>query len=145
MRPALADLNSPTILEDPYPTYRALREADPVHLMPSGEWYLTRYDDVAAILVDKRFGREAPEGFHLLAYEKRDNAAFDDMIGNWMVFMDPPAHTRLRRLVSALVRAPADRGHAADDPMLVDELVDTVADGGPWKSSRIWRTRFPLS
>jgi len=33
-------------LDDPYPTYRALREHDPVHCMPDGSFFLTRYDDL---------------------------------------------------------------------------------------------------
>jgi cytochrome P450 len=36
---------TPDFLEDPYPTYRALRHFDPVHHMPDGSYFLTRYDD----------------------------------------------------------------------------------------------------
>jgi len=129
IRPDLADLESLAILEDPYPAYRALREADPVHLMPSGEWYLTRYDDVAAILTDKRFGREPPEGFHRLAYETRGKTAFDDMIADWMVFMDPPAHTRLRRLVSTWFVPERIEAMRPMIQALADELLDAITDG----------------
>jgi cytochrome P450 len=39
-------------LEDPYPTYRALRECDPVHRMPDGSYFLTRYDDCLTVYRD---------------------------------------------------------------------------------------------
>ena len=35
-------------LDDPYPTYRALREFDPIHRMSDGSYFLTRYDDCLA-------------------------------------------------------------------------------------------------
>jgi hypothetical protein len=39
-------------LDDPYPTYRALREHDPVHRMPDGSYFLTRYDDLVEVYRD---------------------------------------------------------------------------------------------
>src|SRR5262245_42292555 len=42
----------PAFLDDPYPTYRALRECDPVHRMPDGSYFLSRYEDCAAIYHD---------------------------------------------------------------------------------------------
>jgi cytochrome P450 len=45
----------PDMLPDPYPTFRRLRQADPVHWhAPLGAWMLTRYDDVDAALRDSR-------------------------------------------------------------------------------------------
>lgn len=38
----------PAFLDDPFPVYRALREHDPVHRMPDGSYFLSRYDDCAA-------------------------------------------------------------------------------------------------
>ena len=39
---------TPEFYADPYPTYRALRENEPVKLLPNGSWFLTRYDDLVA-------------------------------------------------------------------------------------------------
>ena len=39
-------------LDDPYPTYRALREHDPVHRMPDGSYFLTRSDDLIEVYRD---------------------------------------------------------------------------------------------
>ena len=42
----------PNFLNDPYPIYRALREHDPVHRMPDGSYFLSRYDDCAEVYRD---------------------------------------------------------------------------------------------
>ena len=39
-------------LDDPYPTYRALRELAPIHRLPDGSFFLTRYDDLASVYRD---------------------------------------------------------------------------------------------
>jgi cytochrome P450 len=84
----------PAVRRDPYPTYRALRRADPVHrslLMDT--WVLTRYDDVSLLLRDQRLSveRERWKGFQTL----------DDQVPvASMLVVDPPYHTRLRALVS---------------------------------------------
>jgi len=41
-------------LDEPYPTYRALREHDPIHRMPDGSYFLTRYDDLVDVYRDAR-------------------------------------------------------------------------------------------
>ena len=43
---------SPAFLNDPYPTYAALREHAPIHRLPDGSFFLTRYDDVAQVYRD---------------------------------------------------------------------------------------------
>ena len=49
---------SPDFIADPYPFYRRLREADPMHVSPLGFRVASRHKDVAAILRDKRFGKD---------------------------------------------------------------------------------------
>src|SRR5206468_5078612 len=48
----------PEFIENPFPVYHRLRSEDPVHESPMGFWVLTRYDDVAGMLRDARFGRK---------------------------------------------------------------------------------------
>jgi pimeloyl-[acyl-carrier protein] synthase len=84
----------PAVRRDPYPTYRALRRADPVHrslLMDT--WVLTRYDDVSLLLRDQRLSveRERWKGFQALDRQPPVTS---------MLVVDPPYHTRLRGLVS---------------------------------------------
>src|SRR3546814_6054971 len=71
------DAAAPGFLDDPYPTYHALRAHDPVYLSPWGDWYLTRYADVAAVLTDKRFQRESPGGTNPISGDARAPTAID--------------------------------------------------------------------
>ena len=48
----------PAFIADPYPFYRALRETAPVFKTPQGFWLMTRYEDVAFALRDRRFGKD---------------------------------------------------------------------------------------
>jgi len=41
-----------SFLDNPFPVYRALREHDPVHRMPDGSYFLSRYEDCAAVYCD---------------------------------------------------------------------------------------------
>ncbi|MEV4443661.1 hypothetical protein AB0K09_32665 [Streptomyces sp. NPDC049577] len=80
---------------DPYPLYRRYREADPVHRAEDGSWYLFRHDDVARVLTGRGFGRGA-----LPSRLPADCPHLRRTTAHWMVFMDPPEHTRVRALVS---------------------------------------------
>jgi cytochrome P450 len=84
----------PEVRADPYPTYHALREADPVHRSPfMAMWILTRYEDVALVLRDPRFlaDRTQWDGFQELEGVDPTRS---------LLSLDPPDHTRLRTLVS---------------------------------------------
>ena len=48
----------PAFIADPYPFYRRLREQAPVFKAPQGFWLITRYEDTAFVLRDKRFGKD---------------------------------------------------------------------------------------
>ncbi|MEU7134434.1 cytochrome P450 [Streptomyces sp. NPDC046261] len=81
-------------LSDPYPLYRRYREGDPVHLS-EGAWYFFRHDDVARVLTNRLYGRGAPP-----ARLPEECPHLRRTTANWMVFMDPPRHTRVRALVA---------------------------------------------
>ena len=87
----------PAFVEDPYPTYRRLREEDPVHHSPLGFWVLTRYDDVVATLRDSRCIKEPIATFIAKRFGLSEAPAG---LGISMLDRDPPDHTRLRSLVS---------------------------------------------
>ena len=54
---------TPEFYADPYPTYRALRENEPVKRLPNGSYFLTRYDDlVTAYKNTKVFSLRQEEG-----------------------------------------------------------------------------------
>lgn len=96
------------VISDPYSFYSYYREKDPVHWGVSsnprlpGAWYLFRYRDVMKVLESPKFGREASkvrddgEG----APVPKVYRGFSSIVSNWMVFRDPPTHTRLRTIVN---------------------------------------------
>ena len=113
--------------DDPFPTYHALRAADPVHRCPDGSVFLTRYDDVVAVYQDhQRFASDkrvefAPKFGDTPLYEHHTTS---------VVFRDPPDHTRIRRLFAA---AFTPRALAALEPRietLVDDLLARAAARG---------------
>ena len=88
---------APEFVEDPYPTYRRLREEDPVHQSPLGFWVLTRYEDVVTSLRDPRMVKEPIAAFVAARFGL---PAPPTGMGLSMLDRDPPDHTRLRGLVS---------------------------------------------
>src|SRR5665213_4090581 len=81
---------------DPYPTYRALREHEPVKRLPNGTYFLTRYDDlVSAYKTTKIFSSDKKREF----LPKYGASPLYEHHTTSLVFNDPPAHPRVRRLI----------------------------------------------
>ncbi|MEO8143522.1 MAG: cytochrome P450, partial [Betaproteobacteria bacterium] len=80
-----------------------LREEDPVHWSPRlKSWVLTRYDDIKAVCLDKEISSDRLRPFFatLPGAEAARIGQIMRYLTHWMVFRDPPEHTRLRRLTS---------------------------------------------
>lgn len=95
--------DDPQILADPFPLYRRMQEEDPCHWSPRLKaWVLTRYEDVRNVCLDKAMSsdRLRPYFATLPPEEARRIAEIMKYLCLWMVFRDPPEHTRLRRLTS---------------------------------------------
>jgi cytochrome P450 len=89
----------PDFRKNPYPFYDKLRELEPVHFTPLGFVVLTRYDDVVNTLRNNDFSRDIELNANLPETPtrkfKRENERSKSILN-----LDPPDHTRLRRLVS---------------------------------------------
>jgi cytochrome P450/thioesterase domain-containing protein len=97
---------------DPYPIYARLRQRQPVYFSKRlGAWILTRYADVHAGLRDRRLASDSRNGDDgvtparggkllgvLRGAERRRDTAIAAMMNNFVMFLDPPRHTRLRKL-----------------------------------------------
>jgi cytochrome P450 len=131
----LFDPTTPEFLADPYPTLNALREETPV-LRHDGlnRWFVTRHADVRACLRDRRLGRNfrhvgSDEEFRAEPLDPRWLEFWDGE--RWsLLWLEPPDHTRIRKLVAAAftprsveaMRAPAER--------LANELLEPFLDHG---------------
>jgi cytochrome P450 len=97
------NLLEPEVNHDPYPFFARLREEDPVHYSEAHRgWLVTRYDDAAAALLDPRLSSDRVRPLlEKLPAERRETAGpVMELIAEWMVVTDPPAHTRLRKLAT---------------------------------------------
>ena len=120
---------------NPYPVYSALRQSQPVRLMPDGSYFLTRYADVVAVYrdaqnfsADKRV--EFDPKYNIAPYDSANHAPLFEHHTTSLVFNDPPLHTRVRKLImGALTR----RAIAEMEPglvQLVDSLLDSIEERG---------------
>lgn len=90
---------------NPYPMYKRLREADPVHQSQTGEWIITRYEDVKSILKDSRFmvGNRMEwlkRGIDYLDNKDTDFQSIVDAMNSFLLFLNPPHHTRIRKFIT---------------------------------------------
>lgn len=112
---------------DPYPTYRRLRESDPVRMMPDGSLFLTRYADLVAVYRDARtFSSDKRREF---APKYGDTPLFAHHTTS-LVFNDPPLHTRVRKLIAGALTSRAVAEMEPGVIRLVDRLLDAVAHRG---------------
>jgi pimeloyl-[acyl-carrier protein] synthase len=114
----------PEFVADPYPMYHRLRAEDTVHHSALGFWVLTRYEDVASVLRDPNFAKEAIAAFVV----QRLGVDATVGIGISMLDRDPPDHTRLRSLVSKAFTPRVVEGLRPRIQQIVDELLDRAED-----------------
>jgi cytochrome P450 len=109
----------PEFVAAPYPTHAHLRAEDPVHQSPLRFWVLTRYEDVAAVLRDPTFARQAIAVFAAARF----GVTVRPGIGLSMLDRDPPDHTRLRNLVSKAFTPRVVEGLRPHIQQIVDSLL----------------------
>ncbi|GGX77130.1 cytochrome P450 family protein [Streptomyces hiroshimensis] len=133
---------------DPYPAYAWLREHAPVHrtALPSGveAWLVTRYADARQALADQRLSKN-PVHHSEAAHGKGKVGIPGERSANLMTHLlniDPPDHTRLRRLVSKAFTPRRVAEFAPRVQELTDRLIDGFADRG--EADLIHEFAFPL-
>ena len=120
----------PAFIADPYPFYRQLREAAPVFKTPMGFWLMTRYEDVAFALRDKRFGKDFVGNMRRRYGHDGMNEPAIASLAHTMLVLDPPDHTRLRGLVTKAFTARRVADMRPRIKALVDQQLDRVVDQG---------------
>ncbi|WP_405903286.1 cytochrome P450 [Streptomyces sp. NBC_00656] len=111
---------SAAFVADPYPAYAELRATGRAHYFaPTDQWLVPHYADVSALLRDRRLGRTYLHRFTHEEFGRTPPPAahepFETLNGQGLLDLEPPDHTRIRRLVSK-----------AFTPRTVEQLVPTV-------------------
>lgn len=117
---------NPEFVADPYPAYAELREGGRVrYFEPTKQWLVPHHADVSALLRDRRLGRTYQHRFTHEDFGRSappaEHEPFHTLNDHGMLDLEPPDHTRIRRLVSK-----------AFTPRTVERLkpyVDGLADG----------------
>lgn len=118
-------------LDDPYPTYRALRDAGPLHWSEEffgGAWLLTRHDDVEMMLRDARFSAQRTGGWVMGTGDgaRAELKGFQKLFARAMLFLDAPDHQRIRRVLNAGFRPDAMQRLVPHVQVLIEELLEGV-------------------
>jgi cytochrome P450 len=129
------DPHSPEFRVNPYPVYEALRETAPITYSDTDRmWVVSRYDDVLALLKDRRFGRSL-EGTPVATLRPRSTPddpmhAFRKLSEDSLFDKEPPDHTRLRGLVHKAFTPKRVEALREKIRTITDNLLDTIeADG----------------
>lgn len=121
--PAKKVVFSDEVLQDPYPTYARLHEEGPLHYLDVGGkwavWSVFSHAECSSIAKDPRCSAKRAQQM-LLPLPLSRQSEFSElarMLSLWLIFMDPPEHTRLRKLLN--------KGFS---PSVVDSLRPQVED-----------------
>lgn len=143
------DLMAPEVIDDPHSYYRQLREVDPIHWNQKwGGWIITRYRDVVQVLRDaKRFSSDRM-GYlarELSAEQREQYAPIFNVLSRWMVFSDPPFHTRLRLLLNPLFTPTSVEQYRPMVRNIVQKLIDKIERRGEMEVVRDFAYQVPMS
>lgn len=117
-------------LANPYPTYRALREAGPIHWSDEffgGAWLLTRHADVEFVLRDPRFSAQRTGAW----VKDREDApgelsGFQRLFARALLFLDAPDHPRIRKVLNAGFRPDVIQKLVPHIAQIITDLLDQV-------------------
>jgi cytochrome P450 len=148
------DAYDPGFLEDPYPTYARLRRETPVFFDESwGLTFVANHSDVDAILKDRRrFGRDFR---HRLEVDQVDSElhariypsqwpTWTSYIRDSFIDLEPPRHTRLRRLVSQAFTRRSSESFRARLEEEADRLLDRALEEGEVEVISEFATPIPV-
>jgi cytochrome P450 len=127
------DPSDPAVLRNPHPIFARLRAEDPVHWSDAmSGWIVTRYDDITDALTDadiysaERLGNVRK---HLPSGAQDTAAEILRYLNSWMVFRDPPDHTRLRRHMAGALNLPTFEALRGTVSELTTMLLDRQPTG----------------
>jgi cytochrome P450 len=135
------DFNNPAFRANPYPAYRFLRSAAPVWRSPDGMWIVSTHAGCASVLRDLRFGHQD----HVAVSPELEGEPAIMNLRRMMLLRDPPAHTRLRGLVSKAFTARRMEALRPRILEIVDGLIDAVIGRGRMDVMADFAKKLPVT
>ena len=143
------DLGNPATNANPFPEFARLRNEDPVHWSPAMKaWIITRYADVKQVALNNKqisadrltpFFKANPE------YQRGSIESLVRYLNHWMVFRDPPDHTRLRRLFTKAFTPTAVSNLTPNIEDIVAHLIDGMQAKAKARRAGRFHRRLRLS
>ncbi|MCA1656255.1 MAG: cytochrome P450 [Actinobacteria bacterium] len=144
------DPSSPAFIADPYPVLGRLREAARVFYDEELErWFVPRHEDVRGCLRDRRLGRNfrhviSPEEIGAPALDPRWQAFWD--VERWsLLWLEPPDHTRIRKLVAAAFTPRSVEALRERCLRLATELIGPLAEAGEMELLRDYAQPYSIA
>src|SRR5208282_1044491 len=123
------------ILQDPYPAYARMHEEGPLHYVDVGGkwavWSIFSHAECSSIAKDPRLSAKRAQQM-LLSLPLSRQSEFSElarMLSLWLIFMDPPEHTRLRKLLNKGFSAAAVEGLRPQAEAIVDQMLTPLQRG----------------
>ena len=141
---------SDEILQDPYPTYARLHEEGPLHYLDVGNkwavWSIFSHAECASIAKDPRLSAKRAKQM-LLPLPLSRQSEFGElarMLSLWLIFMDPPEHTRLRKLLNKGFSAAAVEDLRPQVEVIVDQMLKPLQYGAEVDLMREFANPMPV-
>jgi len=148
--PSKKEVFSDEILQDPYPTYSRLLEEGPLHYVDVGSkwavWSVFSHAECSAMAKDPRCSAKRAQQ-QLLALPLSRQAEFSElarMLGLWLIFMDPPEHTRLRKLLNKGFSPAAIEALRPQVEAIVDRMLKPLQHGSEVELMREFANPMPV-
>jgi cytochrome P450 len=123
--------SDPAVLADPFLLYRRMQDEEPAHWSPRLKgWVFTRYDDVKRVCLDTHMSSDRLRPF-FAALPPAEAARMADLVRYltlWMVFRDPPEHTRLRRLAAKVMNVRSIHALRPNVEEITAWLIEAIGD-----------------
>jgi hypothetical protein len=137
-------------VQDPYPTYARLHQGGPLHYLDVGSkwavWSIVSHSECSSIAKDPRLSAKRAKQM-LLPLPLSRQSEFSElarMMGLWLIFMDPPEHTRLRKLLNKGFSAAAVEGLRPRVESIVDGMLKPLQPGSEVELMREFANPMPV-
>jgi len=148
--PAKKTVFNDEILQDPYPTYARLHEEGPLHFLDVGGkwavWSIFSHGECSSIAKDPRLSAKRAKQM-LLPLPLSRQSEFSElarMLSLWLIFMDPPEHTRLRKLLNKGFSPAAVEGLRPQVEAIVDQMLKPLRRGSEVELIREFANPMPV-